>query len=291
MDHPGRKLKTELTVGVQKLLASLPQPGPFVLIYGAAGRDRPADRDQRPVGRQGQPAAVPARAACEAAAPDQPAPGSGPSCGRYRQNVTAQPWPVTGWSTGSGSTLGKPISASHRVTLHRGRQPGHRIRRRHRSDPRHGIRRGKVIDGGGEQPDQPRTAGIKAAPPGRMPQSRLRRRGKVNCWSRRLALDRHRPPGSARAALAPLKAASCWSSCRAVRRTAVGRDAQQLAAGLQVLIQAADAPLRVERRACRPALRPHHPASCPSAVPARAEHVPGPHSRRTGLAPERPVER
>jgi hypothetical protein len=27
MNHPGRKLKTELTVGVQKLVASLPQPG------------------------------------------------------------------------------------------------------------------------------------------------------------------------------------------------------------------------------------------------------------------------
>jgi hypothetical protein len=34
MNHPGRKLKTELTIGIQKLLASLPQPGPLALING-----------------------------------------------------------------------------------------------------------------------------------------------------------------------------------------------------------------------------------------------------------------
>ena len=53
VDHPGRELEAELAVGVQELFAALPQPGPFVFIDGVAGVDRPAGRDKRPVGGQG----------------------------------------------------------------------------------------------------------------------------------------------------------------------------------------------------------------------------------------------
>ena len=117
MNHPGRKLKTELTIGIQKLLASLPQPGPLALINGTARSDRPADRDQRPIGRQGnRRRPQPVQDSLRSKRPRPAGSGSGPSCGRYRQNVTTQPSPATGCSTGNGSTLGKPMSLNHRVT-------------------------------------------------------------------------------------------------------------------------------------------------------------------------------
>ena len=110
MDHPGRELEAELAVGVQQLSAARPQPGrvrhPMARLDAIARRME----TQRLVGRQRHRRRIPARAACGASTPDQPGTGSGPSCGRYRQNVTTQPSLVTGWSTGSGSTLGKPIS-------------------------------------------------------------------------------------------------------------------------------------------------------------------------------------
>src|SRR5260370_29121041 len=53
VDHPGRERETEPVVGIQELRTALSEPGPFVLIDGLAGLDRPAHRDQRlvdPVG-------------------------------------------------------------------------------------------------------------------------------------------------------------------------------------------------------------------------------------------------
>src|SRR5260370_39240661 len=47
VDHPGRERETEPVVGIQELRTALSEPGPFVLIDGLAGLDRPAHRDQR----------------------------------------------------------------------------------------------------------------------------------------------------------------------------------------------------------------------------------------------------
>ena len=101
--------------------------------------------------------------------------------------MTAQPSPVTGWSTGSGSTVGNPISLSHRVTCTEVAKPGHRIRRCHRGDARDGIGGGKVVDSGGEQADQPRTARIEPASLGGVSKADAAAAGKSAAGSRRLA--------------------------------------------------------------------------------------------------------
>ena len=162
--------------------------------------------------------------------------------------MTTQPWLVTGWSTGSGSTLGKPISVSHRVTrtevASRVTESGDVTR----AIARHSVRRGKVVDGGGEQADQPRVAGIEPASSRRRScRADGRHRAKDQPLVRPRAAGASSPAGQRPRGTGGAERGELPFQLAGGARTAVGGDAQQLAAGLQVLVQAADAPLRVER--------------------------------------------
>lgn len=138
MNHPGRKLKAESTVGVQKLRAPLPQPGLFLLIHSTARGDRPSDRDQRPVGGQHDRWQL---------KPVQFAKQTSQIGGHRLRPVLRQVPPERDHA---------PMASDRLLDWQR--------------------LNGGVIDGGGEQPDQPRTASIKPTPPRRMLQCGFGRR-------------------------------------------------------------------------------------------------------------------
>jgi hypothetical protein len=155
VDHPGGKLKAELAVRGLELLAAGPQPAAFFLVDHSARVNGPAYRNKRLVGRQGNRGQAQLVQLAEQER----------QIGRIRRRSFLGQVPPEGDDAavaddrlielkrlnGGDGVLGEPLCDPHR-----GSQPCHQVRGCQQGDTCYSILRGKVVNGSGEQADQPR---------------------------------------------------------------------------------------------------------------------------------------
>ena len=131
---------------------------------------------------------------------------------RHRASVTDDRLVDVQRLDGREPGAGEPPGDTHRCG-----QAGCRLRRGHQGDAGDSIGSRQVVNGGGEQADQPGIAVIQAAAPGRVRKALRCYLGKIGCWHKQIMPGYHRLIGSAEVMLMALNAASCWPSSAAVR--------------------------------------------------------------------------